>query len=179
MRRCMNTSKPCSTRPPIPKFVSPSKRKFSASRAIRTRRSRICGTLSWNDLPSFKAKQARRGEYPMKFIVILSIGLSASPWFVAGFAEPLLGGAAYAQSLPPTTQESRQLANINQHSEQPLWPQQKEVWNGEQNYFQYLQSKDLKSFMSLWEDNFLGWPDYSDHPLRKPDIESSVADRKS
>lgn len=112
----------------------------------------------------------------MKFIVILSIGLSASPWFVAGFAEPLLRGAAYAQSLAPTTQESRQLANINQHSEQPLWPQQKEVWNGEQNYFQYLQSKDLKSFMSLWEDNFVGWPDYSDHPLRKPDIESSVAD---
>jgi hypothetical protein len=112
----------------------------------------------------------------MKFIVILSMGLCASPWFVAGFAEPLLDGAAYAQSLAPTTRTSGQLANINQPSEQPLSPRQKEVWAGEQNYFQYLQAKDSKSFMSLWDDNFVGWPDYSDHPLRKPDIESSVAE---
>ena len=112
----------------------------------------------------------------MKVIVILSAGLCASLWFVAGLADPLLGGAAYAQSLVPTTETSGQLTNSNQPSEQLLSPQQKEVWNGEQNYFQYLQAKDLKSFMSLWEDNFVGWPDYSDHPLRKPDIESSVAD---
>jgi hypothetical protein len=111
----------------------------------------------------------------MKFIVILSMGLCASLWFVSGLAEPLLDGAAYAQSLAPTTQKAGQLTNSNQHSEQLLPPQQKEVWNGEQNYFQYLQAKDLKSFMSLWDDNFVGWPDYSDHPLRKPDIESGVA----
>jgi Domain of unknown function (DUF4440) len=118
----------------------------------------------------------RKGEYPMKFIVILSIGLSASPWFVAGFAEPLLDGAAYAQSLAPTTRTSGQLTNSNQHSEQALPREQKEVWNGEQNYFRYLQAKDLKSFISLWDDNFVGWPDYSEHPLRKPDIESRVAE---
>jgi hypothetical protein len=87
----------------------------------------------------------------------------------------LLGGIAYAQSLVQTTQTSGKLTNSNQLSEQLLSPQQKEVWNGEQNYFRYLQAKDLKSFMSLWDDNFVGWPDYSDHPLRKPDIESSVA----
>jgi hypothetical protein len=110
----------------------------------------------------------------MKVIAILSAGLCASLGFVAGLAEPLLGGAAYAQYLAPTTQESRPLTNINQPSEQSLSPQQKEVWNGEQNYFRYLQAKDLKSFMSLWDDNFVGWPDYSDHPLRKPDIESGV-----
>jgi hypothetical protein len=95
-----------------------------------------------------------------------------------GFALTLLvlGGIAYAQSLAPTTQTSGELTNSNQHSEQALSPQQKEVWPGEQNYFRYLQAKNLKSFMSLWDDDFVGWPDYSDHPLRKPDIESSVAE---
>jgi len=88
----------------------------------------------------------------------------------------ILGGIAYAQSLAPTPQESRQSANINQHSEQPLSPQQKEVWTGEENYFRYLQAKDLKSFMSLWHDNFVGWPDYSDHPLRKREIEAGTVE---
>jgi hypothetical protein len=112
----------------------------------------------------------------MKFIVILSQALCASLWFVVGFAEPLLDATAYAQSLAPTTQKVSQLTNSNQHSEQQLSRAQNEVWNGEQNYFRYLQAKDLKSFMSLWDDNFVGWPDYSDHPLRKPDIESSVSE---
>jgi hypothetical protein len=26
--------------------------------------------------------------------------------------------------------------------------------------------------MSLWDDNFVGWPDYRDRPVRKADIES-------
>jgi len=67
----------------------------------------------------------------------------------------ILGGIAYAQSLVQTTQTSGQLTNGNQPSEQLLSPQQKEVSNGEQNYFRYLQAKDLKSFMSLWDDNFV------------------------
>jgi ketosteroid isomerase-like protein len=57
-----------------------------------------------------------------------------------------------------------------------LSPQQKEVWNEEQNYFRYLQAKDLKSYMSLWDDNFVGWPDYRERPVRKADIESDVAE---
>ena len=42
-------------------------------------------------------------------------------------------------------------------------------------YFRYLQAKDLQGFMSLWDENFLGWPDYSEAPLRKREIESGVA----
>ncbi len=55
-----------------------------------------------------------------------------------------------------------------------LSSQQQEVWNEEQNFFRYLQAKDLKSYMSLWDDNFVGWPDYRDRPVRKADIESDV-----
>src|ERR1035438_1376307 len=48
--------------------------------------------------------------------------------------------------------------------------------NEEQNYFRYLQAKDLKSFMSLASDIFCDGPHYSEHPLRKADIESGVAE---
>ena len=88
----------------------------------------------------------------------------------------LLSVIAYAQSLAPTNQKGDQSADNNHHSEQELSREQKEVWNEEQNYLRHLQAKDLKSFMSLWDDNFVGWPDYSEHPLRKLDIESSVAE---
>jgi len=47
-------------------------------------------------------------------------------------------------------------------------------WKGEQNYFLYLQAESLKRFMSLWDYNFVGWPDYSEHPLRKPEIAARV-----
>jgi hypothetical protein len=47
-------------------------------------------------------------------------------------------------------------------------------WKGEQNYFLYLQAESLKRFMSLWDYNFVGWPDYSEHPLRKPEIAAGV-----
>jgi Domain of unknown function (DUF4440) len=57
-----------------------------------------------------------------------------------------------------------------------LSSEQKDVWEGEQNYFRYMQSRNLNAFLSLWDDNFIGWPDYSVHPLRKADIESGVAE---
>jgi ketosteroid isomerase-like protein len=48
-----------------------------------------------------------------------------------------------------------------------------EVWNGELALFQ---AKDLDTFMSLWDDNFVGWPDYSELPARKWDFETSAKD---
>lgn len=48
-----------------------------------------------------------------------------------------------------------------------------EVWNGELALFQ---TKDIHGYMSLWDDDFVGWPDYSQYPVRKPDIEASAAD---
>jgi Domain of unknown function (DUF4440) len=48
-----------------------------------------------------------------------------------------------------------------------------EVWNGELALFQ---AKDLDTFMSLWDDNFVGWPDYSELPARKWDFETNAKD---
>lgn len=55
-----------------------------------------------------------------------------------------------------------------------LSPAQKEVWRNEQDYFRYLEARDLKAYMSLWDEHFVGWPDYEDHPARKADIETVV-----
>jgi len=30
--------------------------------------------------------------------------------------------------------------------------------------------------MCLWDDRFVGWPDYNVHPVRKHDIEQAVAE---
>jgi ketosteroid isomerase-like protein len=49
------------------------------------------------------------------------------------------------------------------------------VWQGELNYYRYLKAKDLKGFMSLWDENFVGWPDFSELPQHKKDIETGLA----
>jgi ketosteroid isomerase-like protein len=88
----------------------------------------------------------------------------------------LLFGMVASTPCVAGSQENRNGTKNNRESAQQLSPEQMEVWNEEQNYFRYLQAKDLKSFMSLWDDDFVGWPDYSEHPLRKADVESGVAE---
>jgi len=50
------------------------------------------------------------------------------------------------------------------------------VWKQELSYFQYLQARDLEKYMSLWDDRFVGWPGYLEHPIRKHDVEQEVAE---
>jgi ketosteroid isomerase-like protein len=57
-----------------------------------------------------------------------------------------------------------------------LSPEQAEVWQGELNFYRYLKAKDLKGFMSLWDEKFVGWPDFSELPQHKKDIEAGVAE---
>jgi len=68
---------------------------------------------------------------------------------------------------PPTNNEARALT---------LTPEQAEVWTAEQNYFRYLQAKDLQKHMALWDDRFVGWPDYKEHPVDKKDIGADIAE---
>src|SRR5215472_6666481 len=55
-------------------------------------------------------------------------------------------------------QDRRQVSN-GDSTNLTLTPEQAEVWNGEQDFLRYLQSRNLKKFMSLWDDRFVGWPD--------------------
>ena len=67
-------------------------------------------------------------------------------------------------------------AQSSQPGRGALSPQQTEIWNQELNYFQYLQARDFKKYMSLWDDRFVGWPGYLEHPVGKRDIEQEVAE---
>jgi len=58
----------------------------------------------------------------------------------------------------------------------PLSPQQAEVWKGEEDVQTYEQQKDLKRFLSIWDEHFVGWPSYEQRPAHKPEIEASVAE---
>lgn len=33
-----------------------------------------------------------------------------------------------------------------------------EVWQLEENYWKYVKANDLKSYLTLWDDNFIGYP---------------------
>jgi hypothetical protein len=40
----------------------------------------------------------------------------------------------------------------------------------------YEQQKDLKRFLSIWDEHFVGWPDYDQRPAYKPEFETSAAE---
>jgi hypothetical protein len=44
------------------------------------------------------------------------------------------------------------------------------VWSLENDYWRYVQSGDMKSYRTLWHDNFVGWPNSSPQPARKDHI---------
>src|SRR5262249_51734394 len=54
--------------------------------------------------------------------------------------------------------------------------QQAEVWKAELNLHRYEYERNLKAVMSLWDDKFVGWPDYERRPVRKREIEASYVD---
>jgi len=44
------------------------------------------------------------------------------------------------------------------------------VWALEHAYWRYVQAGDMKSYRSLWHENFVGWPNSSPQPARKAHI---------
>lgn len=47
----------------------------------------------------------------------------------------------------------------NSYATSPSMQQVKdEVWQMEENYWKYVKSNDLKSYLTLWDDNFIGYP---------------------
>ena len=45
-----------------------------------------------------------------------------------------------------------------------------EVWNQEVAYWEYLRTDDLESFLSLWHDDVVGWPNNYGEPTDKAGI---------
>jgi ketosteroid isomerase-like protein len=48
--------------------------------------------------------------------------------------------------------------------------QQDEVWSMEEKYWQYVQAGDVEKYLTLWHDDFVGWPCSALHPSRKANI---------
>jgi ketosteroid isomerase-like protein len=44
------------------------------------------------------------------------------------------------------------------------------VWQLEHSYWEYVKAQDLASYKTLWHDNFVGWPSFSQQPVRKEHI---------
>lgn len=49
------------------------------------------------------------------------------------------------------------------------------VWQLEEAYWRYVKSNDLANYRSLWNERFVGWPGFSDHPVGKEGIGEWIA----
>jgi ketosteroid isomerase-like protein len=45
-----------------------------------------------------------------------------------------------------------------------------EVWALEDDYWRYVKAGDVKSYVKLWHEQFIGWPCDQEHPKRKSAI---------
>lgn len=45
-----------------------------------------------------------------------------------------------------------------------------EVWAREDEYWRYVKAGDVENYVSLWHENFIGWPCGQEHPMGKASI---------
>jgi ketosteroid isomerase-like protein len=45
-----------------------------------------------------------------------------------------------------------------------------QAWAGEEAYWRYAKAHDVKNFLTLWSDDFIGWPIAEQHPVHKTEI---------
>jgi len=53
---------------------------------------------------------------------------------------------------------------------QEMSQEQKEVWGMEEQYWHYVQSRDVEGFSTLWHDGFRGWPATSQTVITKDSV---------
>jgi ketosteroid isomerase-like protein len=51
-----------------------------------------------------------------------------------------------------------------------LSAEEQEVWRAEEDYWKYVKARDLESYLSLWHEDFVGWPSDALAPVRKDRI---------
>lgn len=73
---------------------------------------------------------------------------------------------AFAVSSPGTIQS-------------PTSQSEQSLWNLEHDYWRYVQNNDLTAYLSLWNQDFLGWPSVSPAPLRKDHITDWITSQTS
>jgi ketosteroid isomerase-like protein len=63
---------------------------------------------------------------------------------------------------------------VNPSIAQDFSPRQNEVWQMEETYWKDLQTANYTHYMTLWHEDFLGWPYFSPHPVNKDGIANSL-----
>ncbi len=51
---------------------------------------------------------------------------------------------------------------------------EKAVWNLEEAYWKYVKNNDIKSYLTLWDERFIGWPGFSKTPMEKADVSNWI-----
>ena len=47
---------------------------------------------------------------------------------------------------------------------------EKAVWSLEEAYWKYVKNNDVKGYVTLWDEHFIGWPGFSKEPMGKANI---------
>jgi hypothetical protein len=61
----------------------------------------------------------------------------------------------------------------------PVWaedPSVSAVWSLEDDYWRFVKAGDLESYLTLWHEEFVGWPCHTDHPVGKSEVGGWVKD---
>lgn len=53
-------------------------------------------------------------------------------------------------------------------------PEQRDVWSGEQRYWDLRAAGKIDEYMALWDDEFTGWPQTTKEPIGKDGIRAEV-----
>jgi CubicO group peptidase (beta-lactamase class C family) len=129
---------------------------------------------------AFTTRFARYVDDRLSIIIFMNLGEddeAAMPTRmtdnVAAIYIPGLGGSS-VQTAGPTADAARSVGGVA--FAQQLSPAQRKVWVAEESMHRYEQQRNTKRFLSLWDDNFVGWPDYEQRPVRKPEIEKIVVE---
>ena len=61
-------------------------------------------------------------------------------------------------------------------SAQDWSPDEKAVWQLEEEYWRYVSTGDIDAYVKLWHEDFVGWPCFEWKPARKGDIGKWVRD---
>src|SRR5436309_6704180 len=56
---------------------------------------------------------------------------------------------------------------------------EKQIWNLENAYWEYVKANDLEKYRALWHEDFVGWPLVSSAPVHKDHITDWITDNTS
>ena len=123
---------------------------------------------------AFTTRFVRYVDDGISIVVLMNLGEDEEALMPTRMTDSV--AAIYISSLGDSKSQTTAWNALNSTPSVPLSPQQAEVWKGEENLQTYEQQKDLKRFLSIWDEHFVGWPEYDQRPAYKPEFEASAAE---